>query len=92
MLVGAIDAQPFSAHFEDRLTHAVGAGGQCSGCHGVGKRSFENTIPQREWLEKEVEDICAELGISPTNCGVMLYRARMRLRDCLDRNWFAGQR
>jgi RNA polymerase sigma-70 factor, ECF subfamily len=46
----------------------------------------------REWLDKEVEDICAELGITPTNCGVMLYRARMRLRDCLDRNWFAGQR
>jgi RNA polymerase sigma-70 factor (ECF subfamily) len=39
-----------------------------------------------------VEDICAELGITATNCGVMLYRARMRLRDCLDRNWFAGQR
>lgn len=46
----------------------------------------------REWLDKEVEDICAELGISASNCGVMLYRARMRLRDCLDRNWFAGQR
>ena len=46
----------------------------------------------REWLDKEVEDICAELGITATNCGVMLYRARMRLRECLDRNWFAGQR
>jgi RNA polymerase sigma-70 factor (ECF subfamily) len=46
----------------------------------------------REWLDKEVEDICGELGITATNCGVMLYRARMRLRECLDRNWFAGQR
>jgi RNA polymerase sigma-70 factor, ECF subfamily len=46
----------------------------------------------REWLEKEVEEICAELGISANHCGVMLYRARMQLRDCLDRNWFAGQR
>ncbi len=46
----------------------------------------------REWLDKEVEDICAELGITASNCGVMLYRARMRLRECLDRNWFAGQR
>lgn len=46
----------------------------------------------REWLDKEVDDICAELGITASNCGVMLYRARMRLRDCLDRNWFAGQR
>ena len=46
----------------------------------------------REWLDKEVDDICAELGITSSNCGVMLYRARMQLRDCLDRNWFAGQR
>jgi RNA polymerase sigma-70 factor (ECF subfamily) len=45
----------------------------------------------REWLERETEDICAELGITSTNCGVMLYRARMQLRDCLGRNWFAGQ-
>ena len=46
----------------------------------------------REWLEREVDDICVELGITSNNCGVMLYRARMQLRECLDRNWFAGQR
>jgi RNA polymerase sigma-70 factor, ECF subfamily len=45
----------------------------------------------REWLGTEVEDICAELGISATNCGVMLYRARMRLRECLDHHWFGRQ-
>lgn len=46
----------------------------------------------REWLEQEVGDICEELAITSNNCGVMLYRARMQLRDCLDRHWFAGQR
>jgi RNA polymerase sigma-70 factor (ECF subfamily) len=46
----------------------------------------------REWLDKEVEEICTELDITANNCGVLLYRARMQLRDCLDRNWFAGQR
>jgi RNA polymerase sigma-70 factor (ECF subfamily) len=46
----------------------------------------------REWLERETDDICIELGITSTNCGVMLYRARMQLRDCLGRNWFEGQR
>ena len=46
----------------------------------------------REWLDQDVDEICAELGITASNCGVMLYRARLRLRDCLDRNWFAGQR
>ena len=46
----------------------------------------------REWLEKEMEDICEELGITANNCGVMLFRARMQLRECLDRNWFQGTR
>jgi RNA polymerase sigma-70 factor (ECF subfamily) len=46
----------------------------------------------REWLERETEDICEELGISTSNCGVMLYRARMQLRECLEINWFQGQR
>lgn len=42
----------------------------------------------REWLELETDEICKELNISPTNCWVMLYRARMRLRECLEINWF----
>jgi RNA polymerase sigma-70 factor (ECF subfamily) len=46
----------------------------------------------REWLERDTEDICLELGITANNCGVMLYRARMQLRECLDGNWFRGQR
>jgi RNA polymerase sigma-70 factor (ECF subfamily) len=46
----------------------------------------------REWLELETDQICKELGISATNAFVMLYRARMRLRECLDINWFAPAR
>ncbi len=42
----------------------------------------------REWLEYETGEICKELGITSTNCFVMLYRARMRLRECLEMNWF----
>jgi RNA polymerase sigma-70 factor (ECF subfamily) len=45
----------------------------------------------REWLEYETEQICKELEISSTNCFVMLHRARMRLRECLEQHWFAGQ-
>ena len=46
----------------------------------------------REWLEQETDDICQELGITSNHCGVMLFRARMQLRECLDRNWFHGNR
>lgn len=46
----------------------------------------------REWLEYETNQICKELDITPTNCFVMLHRARMRLRECLEMNWFATER
>ena len=46
----------------------------------------------REWLDKEVDDICLELGITSNHCGVMLYRARMQRRECLGRSWFGEQR
>ena len=44
----------------------------------------------REWLELSSEDICKELGLTPTNLYVQLHRARARLRECLELNWFAG--
>ncbi|HLL19283.1 MAG TPA: sigma factor-like helix-turn-helix DNA-binding protein, partial [Rubrivivax sp.] len=44
----------------------------------------------REWLEQDVEEICSELGITANNCGVMLHRARLQLRECLNRRWFTG--
>ena len=42
----------------------------------------------REWLELDADEICKELAISPTNLWVLLHRARLRLRDCLQHNWF----
>ena len=44
----------------------------------------------REWLELESDEICKVLAISPTNLWVMLHRARLRLRECLQLNWFSG--
>lgn len=46
----------------------------------------------REWLEYETDQICKELDITSTNCFVMLHRARMRLRECLEMAWFAKER
>ncbi|MFA5082747.1 MAG: sigma-70 family RNA polymerase sigma factor [Hydrogenophilaceae bacterium] len=41
----------------------------------------------REVMEEDSENICQEMAITPTNLWTMLYRARMGLRQCLDRNW-----
>ena len=42
----------------------------------------------REWLELSSDDICKQLSISSTNLWVLLHRARLRLRDCLQQRWF----
>lgn len=42
----------------------------------------------REWLELSCEEICKELGLTPTNLYVQLHRARLRLRECLEMNWY----
>lgn len=42
----------------------------------------------REHLEFDSDEICARLEISTSNLHVILHRARMRLRKCLDANWF----
>jgi RNA polymerase sigma-70 factor, ECF subfamily len=44
----------------------------------------------REWLEMDTEEICKELEITTSNAWVLLYRARIRLRECLDLNWFGN--
>ena len=41
----------------------------------------------RDVQETDNEEICKELNISPTNAWVMLYRARLGLRKCLEINW-----
>ena len=41
----------------------------------------------REHMGFETADICKELGVTPTHCWVLLYRARMALRQCLEENW-----
>jgi RNA polymerase sigma-70 factor (ECF subfamily) len=43
----------------------------------------------REHLGLETPEICKELGLSATHCWVLLHRARMALRECLQKTWFA---
>ena len=42
----------------------------------------------REWLEMSSEEVCKELSITPTNLYVQLHRARLRLQECLNVQWF----
>ena len=44
----------------------------------------------REVMELTSDEICKELTITANNLWVILYRARMSLRECLETNWFSG--
>lgn len=44
----------------------------------------------RDVHEQPNAEICKDLDITPTNAWVMLYRARMSLRKCLEINWVNG--
>lgn len=41
----------------------------------------------REWLGCETEEICRTLGVKANHCNVLLFRARMRLRECIEARW-----
>lgn len=43
----------------------------------------------REWMELSAQEVCKELAITPTNLYVQLHRARLRLQECLNVQWFA---
>ena len=43
----------------------------------------------REVMELDSDEICKELSITSTNLWVILYRARIALRQCLEQHWFA---
>ena len=50
-------------------------------------KKLANLFLLRDVFEDDNEQICKELEISSTNAWVMLYRARMGLRKCLEINW-----
>ena len=46
---------------------------------------------KREVLGEETPAICSAEGITSSNCWVILHRARIALRMCLERNWFGRE-
>lgn len=43
----------------------------------------------REFLELETNEICTAAEVSANHLNVLLYRARLQLRECLEHHWFA---
>jgi RNA polymerase sigma-70 factor, ECF subfamily len=60
-------------------------------CMALLPEKIARVFMMREFLGLETDEICKELSISTSNCWVVLYRARMRLRECLQINWFGAE-
>ncbi len=46
----------------------------------------------REFVGLDTGEICKAVGLSVTNLHVLLHRARLRLRACLEQHWFGEER
>jgi RNA polymerase sigma-70 factor (ECF subfamily) len=57
-------------------------------CAGKLPRNVSAVFCLREMDGVDSKEICARLDISESNLWVMLHRARMALRRCLEANWF----
>jgi RNA polymerase sigma-70 factor, ECF subfamily len=44
-------------------------------------------LMMREWLGFETSEICSRLSINADNCRMVLHRARMAMRECMQLNW-----
>lgn len=42
----------------------------------------------REFIELDAGEICATLELSTSNLHVLLHRSRLRLRKCIENNWY----
>lgn len=55
-------------------------------------KNTARVFEMREVMGLGIDEICAELSITATNCSVLIYRARMSLRECLEQRWFGPAR
>lgn len=57
---------------------------RCVGCLPV---QTGRVFMMREWLGFETTEICERVGVTAENCRTIMHRARMALRDCMQRDW-----
>lgn len=63
-----------------------------SQCQGKLPAKLALAFRMRDMEDLSMAEICETLEITSTNLSVRLHRARILLRDCLERNWFAARR
>lgn len=73
----ALTDKALQAAFEDCLSHLP--------------PTMARAFVLRSLEECDIDDACKTLQVTSTNLYVLLYRARMRLRECLEQNWYQAK-
>ncbi|RLD34794.1 MAG: RNA polymerase subunit sigma [Bacteroidetes bacterium] len=50
--------------------------------------NWSTSVKLKYLLNKKGEEICQELGIAPTNFWQIIHRAKLQLRDFIEKSWF----
>ena len=56
-------------------------------CLGKLPKAWASVFSLKHIDEESSEDICKELEISSSNYWVILHRAKLQMRECLEKNW-----
>ncbi len=64
---------------------------QVRNCFGALPERQAQVFALRTFDGLEAEDICKQTGVTATNLWVLLHRARLRLRACLEQSWFTPE-
>ena len=56
-------------------------------CIGLLPDKWESVFALRVVEEMETEEVCKELDITASNMWVILHRAKLQLRECVEKNW-----
>ena len=57
-------------------------------CLGKLPEKWSAAFTLKNMDDLESDEICKELEISPSNYWVIMHRAKLQLRECMEKNWF----
>jgi RNA polymerase sigma-70 factor (TIGR02943 family) len=57
-------------------------------CLSLLPEKWKSTFSLKIFEEISTDQVCKELNISKSNLWVILHRSRLKIRECLEKNWF----
>ncbi len=58
-------------------------------CIEILPEKWSLSVKLKYLMSKKGEEICQELGITPSNYWQIMHRAKLQLRECIESNWFS---